>query len=249
MVDIVPKESRHAYDIKEVIIEIVDNGLFYEIQEDYAANIVIGLARVNGETIGIVANQPKVLGGVLDCDSSVKAARFIRFCNAFDIPILTLVDVPGFMPGSKQENNGIIRHGAKLLYAYSEANVFKMTVVLRKAYGGAYIAMGSRGLGADIIYAWSYAEISVMGAESAISVLYGAEIKTVKLENRESFLREKVEEYQSKFMNSSLALEEEFIDELIEPDETREKIIYALLNAKRRITNTWPQKNNGNIPL
>lgn len=248
MMEIVPKNSRHIYDIKEVIAMLVDNELFYEIQEDYAANIVIGFGRINGETIGIVANQPKILGGVLDCDSSAKGARFIRFCSAFNIPILTLVDVPGFMPGSNQENNGIIRHGAKLLYAYSEAKVFKMTVILRKAYGGAYIAMCSRGIGADIVYAWPYAEIAVMGAEGAVPIIYNAKLKNIEPEKRERFIQEKVEEYKSMYMNSSLALEEGFVDELIDPDETREKIVYALINSKK-VTEMWVKKKNGNIPL
>lgn len=247
--EIVPKESRRIYDMKEVINEIIDIGTFYEIQQDFAGNVVVGFARLSGKSIGIIANQPKVLAGVLDYNSSVKAARFIRFCNAFSIPLLTLVDVPGFMPGFDQERGGIIRHGAKLLYAYSEAKVCKVTVILRKAFGGAYIAMCSKSLGADTVYAWPTAEISVMGAESAVSILYGKEIHLLENENKGKYICEKVDEYRKTYMNANMALEEGFVDELINPDETKEKINLAFIHSEEIVRDVWPEKENGNIPL
>lgn len=247
--EIVPKESRRIYDMKEVINEIIDIGTFFEIQQNFAGNVIIGFARINGKSIGIIANQPKVLAGVLDYNSSVKAARFIRFCNAFGIPLLTLVDVPGFMPGFEQERRGIIRHGAKLLYAYSEAKVCKVTVILRKAFGGAYIAMCSKSLGADIVYAWPTAEISVMGAESAVPILYGKEIHLLDNEKKGKYISKKVDEYRKIYMNANMALEEGFVDELIDPDETKNKISLALIHSEEKIRDVWPEKENGNIPL
>lgn len=247
--DIVPLNSKCIYDVKDVIEKIVDIHTFYEIQERYAKNIVVGFARIGGRSVGIVANQPKEMCGVLDCDSSVKAARFIRFCNAFEVPLVTLVDVPGFMPGIQQETNGIIRHGAKLLYAYAEADVFKITIVLRKAYGGAYIAMCCKSLGADFVYAWPMAEISVMGAEGAVPILYGRKLKDMEPDTKEEFLNEKIYEYKKNYMNTNMAVEEGLVDEIIEPNQTREKIMAAFMNDKKVDPVRQIFKRSGNIPL
>ena len=247
--DIVPLNSRCIYDVKDVIEKIVDIHTFYEIQERYAKNIVVGFARIGGRSVGIVANQPKEVCGVLVCDSSVKAARFIRLCNAFEVPLVTLVDVPGFMPGIQQETNGIIRHGAKLLYAYAEADVFKITIVLRKAYGGAYIAMCCKSLGADFVYAWPMAEISVMGAEGAVPILYGRKLKDMEPDTKAEFLKEKIYEYKKNYMNTNMAVEEGLVDEIIEPNQTREKIMAAFMNDKKVDSVRQIFKKSGNIPL
>lgn len=243
---VVPPESNKPYDIRQVITKVVDNGYFFEIQEHFARNIVIGFARLNGFAVGLVANQPNYLAGVLDIDASVKAARFVRFCDCFNIPIITFEDVPGFLPGVNQEYGGIIRHGAKLLYAYAEATVPKITVVTRKAYGGAYCVMGSKHIRTDINFAYPTAEIAVMGAEGAVGILYRREL--AQADDPTAARREKIEEYQDKFASPYVAAERGFIDEVIEPQQTRQKLIRALkLLENKRDTN--PPRKHGNIPL
>jgi propionyl-CoA carboxylase beta chain len=243
---IVPPESNKPYDIRQIITLAVDNGYFFEIQEHFARNIVIGFARLNGYSVGIVANQPAYLAGVLDIDASVKAARFVRFCDCFNIPIITFEDVPGFLPGVNQEYGGIIRHGAKLLYAYAEATVPKITVVTRKAYGGAYCVMGSKHIRTDINFAYPTAEIAVMGAEGAVGILYRRDLAGAA--DPEAARREKIEEYQDKFASPYVAAERGFIDEVIEPRYTRQKLIRALkLLENKRDSN--PPRKHGNIPL
>ena len=243
---IVPEASNQPYDIREVIDLIVDDGYFFEVHRDYAPNIVVGFARLDGRPVGIVANQPAYLAGVLDIDSSLKAARFVRFCDCFNIPIVTFEDVPGFMPGVSQEHGGIIKHGAKLLYAYAEATVPKVTVITRKAYGGAYCVMGSKHIRTDINFAWPTAEIAVMGAEGAVDILYRREI--AEASDKASARRAKVSELEDKFANPYVAAERGFIDEVIEPAQTRAKLIRALaLLENKRDTN--PPRKHGNIPL
>ena len=243
---IIPDNPNQSYDVKEVIKAVVDNGDFFEIQPLFATNIVIGFGRLNGKTIGIVANQPKVKAGCLDIDASDKAARFIRFCDAFNIPIVTFTDVPGFLPGVDQEYGGIIRHGAKLLYAYSEATVPKINVILRKAYGGAYIAMSSRHLGADLVFAWPTAEIAVMGPDGAANIIFRKEIKEAAdpVQTRQ----EKIEEYRSRFANPYVAAARGYIDDVIEPEATRPRLVSALemLESKRE---NRPPKKHGNMPV
>ena len=240
----VPEQSTTPYDIRDIIHIVTDENYFFEVQELYAPNIVIGFARLGGFSVGIVANQPAFLAGVLDIDASVKAARFVRFCDCFNIPLITFEDVPGFLPGVNQEHLGIIRHGAKLLYAFAEATVPKITVITRKAYGGAYCVMASKHIRTDINFAYPTAEIAVMGAEGAVGVLYRKEIA----ENDDSYRTEKVAEFQEKFANPYVAAEKGFIDEVIEPAQTRPKLIRALsLLQNKRDTN--PPKKHGNIPL
>jgi len=244
--DIVPDDPNKPYDVKEIINLLVDRNSFFEISELFAANLVTGFARLNGKTIGIVANQPKVLAGVLDIDSSTKGARFIRFCDAFNIPILTLEDVPGFLPGINQEHSGIIRHGAKLLFAYSEATVPKITVILRKAYGGAFIVMNSKNLGGDFSFAWPSAEIAVMGPDGAVAILYRRELAESK--NPAELKKELVKKYRDKIANPFIADESGYVDEVIDPAVTRKKVISAF-NA---LNNKWvkvPARKHGNIPL
>lgn len=243
---IVPDDANKAYDVKEVICEIVDNADFFEIQEGFAQNMVIGFARMNGNTVGIVANQPKVMAGSLDVDSSDKAARFVRFCDSFNIPIVTFTDVPGYLPGVTQEHNGIIRHGAKLLFAYSEATVPLINVILRKAYGGAYIAMSSKHLGADMVYAWPTAEIAVMGPDGAANIIFKKDIAAA--ENPIEMRQDKINEYKEKFANPYEAAKRGYVDDVIEPDSTRPRIIAALemLASKR---DSLPAKKHGNIPV
>jgi propionyl-CoA carboxylase beta chain len=225
---------------------VVDEGYFFEVQEFYAQNIVIGFARLGGFSVGIVANQPAFLAGVLDIDASVKAARFVRFCDCFNIPIITLEDVPGFLPGVNQEHNGIIRHGAKLLYAFAEATVPKITVITRKAYGGAYCVMASKHIRTDINFAYPTAEIAVMGAEGAVGILYRKEI--LAADDPATYRKSIVAEFEEKFANPYIAAERGFIDEVIEPSQTRPKLIRALsLLQNKRDTN--PPKKHGNIPL
>ncbi len=243
---IIPKNPNKAYDIKEVIARTVDNGEFLEIQPEFAANLVIGFARYDGYPIGIVANQPESLAGVLDNDSSVKGARFVRFCDCFNIPIVTFVDVPGFLPGTVQEYSGIIRNGAKMLYAYAEATVPKVTVVTRKAYGGAYCVMSSKHLRGDINYAWPGAEIAVMGAKGAVEVLYAREAK--KSDDPQAFLAEKEKEYADAVANPFVAAKRGYIDDIIEPARTRFRIVKALQLLKNK-RDTNPMKKHGNIPL
>jgi propionyl-CoA carboxylase beta chain len=243
---VVPAESNQPYDIRKVINLVVDAGYFLEVQEHYARNIVIGFARLNGQPVGIVANQPMFLAGVLDIDASVKGARFVRFCDCFNIPIITFEDVPGFLPGVNQEYGGIIRHGAKLLYAYAEATVPKITVVTRKAYGGAYCVMGSKHIRTDINFAWPTAEIAVMGAEGAVGVLYRRELSNAS--DPEAARKAKIEEYKDKFASPYIAAEHGFVDEVIEPRHTRSKLIRALrLLENKRDQN--PPRKHGNIPL
>ena len=240
---IVPTQAQAPYDIRDIIHRVVDTGDFFEVQEHFAKNIVIGFARMDGRSVGIVANQPAVLAGCLDIDSSTKAARFVRFCDAFNIPILTFEDVPGFLPGTEQEFGGIIRHGAKLLYAYAEATVPKITVITRKAYGGAYCVMGSKHLRTDINLAYPTAEIAVMGAEGAVNIIYRRELQA-DADARSS----KIEEYRERFASPFVAAERGFIDDVIEPHETRPKVIKALRLLETKV-DTMPRKKHGNIPL
>jgi propionyl-CoA carboxylase beta subunit len=243
---IVPEASNQPYDIREVINHVVDEGYFFEVQQHYAPNICIGFARLAGRPVGIVANQPAYLAGVLDIDASVKAARFVRFCDCFNIPLVTFEDVPGFLPGVSQEHGGIIRHGAKLLYAFAEATVPKVTVITRKAYGGAYCVMASKHIRTDVNFAWPAAEIAVMGAEGAVGVLYRREINDAP--DKEAARRARIIELEDKFASPYVAAERGFIDEVIEPSQTRPKLIRALqLLENKRDTN--PPKKHGNIPL
>lgn len=244
--EIIPDSPNKPYDMYEVIGTIVDDGRFLEIHKDYATNIIVGFARFNGTSVGIVANQPKVLAGVLDINASRKAARFVRFCDAFNIPLVTLVDVPGFLPGTQQEYGGIILHGAKLLYAYGEATVPKITVTLRKSYGGAYCVMSSKHLRGDINYAWPTAEIAVMGPSGAIEVLYGKEM--AESENPAAFALEKEKEYRDAFANPYNAARFGYIDDIIEPRNTRFRIIRSLQQlSTKKVSN--PPKKHDNLPL
>ncbi|SHF12463.1 propionyl-CoA carboxylase carboxyltransferase subunit [Caldanaerobius fijiensis DSM 17918] len=244
--DILPDNSNKPYDMKEIITKIVDNGDFFEIQPFFAQNIIVGFGRLNGRTVGIVANQPKVFAGSLDINASDKAARFIRVCDAFNIPLLNLVDVPGFLPGTDQEYGGIIRHGAKMLYAYSEASVPKVTMIIRKAYGGAYIAMCSKELGADVVYAWPTAEIAVMGPEGAANIVFRKEIE--ESEDPVATRQQKIEEYRSEFANPYRAAARGYVDDVIVPAESRPRLIAAfeMLTGKRE---SRPPKKHGNMPL
>jgi acetyl-CoA carboxylase carboxyltransferase component len=243
---LVPDRAAEAYDMHEVIRYVVDEGEFLEVFPLWAANIVTGFARLDGRSVGVIANQPKVLAGTLDIDASEKASRFVRFCDAFNIPILTFVDVPGFLPGATQEYNGIIRHGAKLLYAFSEATVPRMTVITRKAYGGAYLVMNSKHLRADVSFAWPTAEIAVMGAEGAVNIVFKKEIETA--DDPGERRAELITEYRDKFSTPYAAAERGFIDDVIEPAETRPRLIKALrmLSTKREAV---PARKHGNIPL
>jgi methylmalonyl-CoA decarboxylase subunit alpha len=247
--EIIPENPNKPYDMKEVIRGIVDNGEYLEVQRDYAANIITLFARFNGQSVGVVANQPIYLAGVLDINASRKAARFVRFCDAFNISILTLVDVPGFLPGTVQEYGGIIIHGAKLLFAYGEATVPKVTVILRKAYGGAYDVMSSKHLRGDINYAWPTAEIAVMGGKGAIEVLYGSEISKIEDVNEQNaFIDAKMTEYHDKFSNPYNAARYGYIDDIIEPRNTRFRVIRALKSlATKKVLN--PPKKHSNMPL
>jgi propionyl-CoA carboxylase beta subunit len=243
---IIPDNPNKPYDMKAVIQHVVDDGEFFEVQEHFAPNIIIGFSRLNGRPVGIVAQQPRTLAGVLDINASDKAARFVRFCDCFNIPIITFVDVPGFLPGTDQELNGIIRHGAKLLYAYCEATVPKITVITRKAYGGAYDVMSSKHVRGDINYAWPTAEIAVMGAEAAVNILFKDEIE--KTEDSEQRRKELIAEYTAKFNNPYIAASRGYIDEIIEPHNTRHKLINALEMLKNK-RDANPPKKHGNIPL
>lgn len=243
---IFPTNPRQPYDVKDVIRSIVDDSEFFEVQGMFAANIVIGFARLNGNTVGFVANQPLVLAGVLDVDSSDKAARFIRYCDAFNVPLVTLVDLPGYLPGVDQEHAGVIRHGAKVLYAYSEATVPKMTVILRKAYGGGYIAMCSSHLRADFVFAWPTAEIAVMGPEGAANIIFRNEIKNA--ENPEEMRKQKIKEYKEKFANPFVAAAYGYVDAVIEPAETRNMLIHALEISAEKVE-VRPNKKHGIPPF
>jgi len=243
---IVPENPNKPYDIKEIVKRVVDNKEFLEVHDNFAQNIVVGFARMNGKPVGIIGNQPAVLAGVLDIDSSDKGARFVRFCDAFNIPLITFEDVPGFLPGKDQEFGGIIRHGAKLLYAYAEATVPKVTVITRKAYGGAYDVMNSKHIRGDINYAWPTAEIAVMGPRGAAEIIFKKEIAAAK--DPEKMLAEKEQEYREKFANPYTAAERGYVDDIIEPKETRGRLIKALemLSTKKDAN---PPKKHGNIPL
>ena len=241
---IIPAESTVPYDIKDVIHRVIDDGNFFEVHEHFAKNIVVGFARLDGRSVGIVANQPAYLAGCLDINSSVKGARFVRFCDAFNIPIITFEDVPGFLPGTDQEFGGIIRHGAKLLYAYAEATVPKITVITRKAYGGAYCVMGSKHLRTDVNLAWPTAEIAVMGAEGAVSIVYRRELANATPDIR----ARKVAEFNDRFASPFVAAERGFVDDVIEPRETRLRLIRALRMLENKV-DTMPKKKHGNIPL
>ncbi len=246
---IIPENPNQPYDVKDIIYSIVDNSEFLEIHRNYAKNIIIGFAKLNGMSVGIVANQPNFLAGVLDIESSRKAARFVRFCDSFNIPILTLVDVPGFLPGSTQEYGGIIIHGAKLMFAYGEATVPKVTVTLRKSYGGAHDVMSSKQLRGDVNYAWPTAEIAVMGAAGAIEVLEGRKLKSIEdPEERAKYIAEKEEEYKKKFANPYNAAKYGYIDDVIEPMNTRFRIIRAFQTLATK-KDTLPPKKHSNIPL
>ncbi|EGY00927.1 Propionyl-CoA carboxylase beta chain [Nitrospirillum viridazoti Y2] len=239
---LVPANPNKPYDMKELILKVVDEGDFFELQPDYAKNIIIGFGRLNGSTVGFVANQPLVLAGCLDIDSSVKAARFVRFCDAFNVPICTLVDVPGFLPGTAQEYNGIIKHGAKLLFAYAEATVPKVTLITRKAYGGAYDVMASKHLRGDVNYAWPSAEIAVMGPKGAVEIIFRADIgDAAKIDAR-------TEEYRQKFANPFVAASRGYIDDIIMPHNTRRRLIKAFSMLKnKKLENPW--KKHDNLPL
>lgn len=244
--EVIPDGANRPYNMLEIIHKVVDNADFLEIQKHFAQNIIIGFGRLNGGTVGIVANQPNVAAGVLDVNSSDKAARFVRFCDSFNIPVVTFTDVPGFLPGVGQEHNGIIRHGAKLLYAFSEATVPKINVIVRKAYGGAYIAMNSKHLGADMVFAWPTAEIAVMGPDGAANIIFRKEIAAA--DDPVAERNNKIEEYREKFSNPYVAASRGYVDDVIEPSSTRVRLISALemLKSKRE---TRPSKKHGNIPL
>lgn len=246
LAEIVPMDGTRPYDIKNVVSQIVDEGSFFEIHKDFAKNIVVGFARIKGQSIGLVCNQPRYMAGGIDINSSDKAARFIRLCDAFNIPIITLEDVTGFLPGIKQEHGGIIRHGAKILFAYSEATVPKITVILRKAFGGAYVALNSKSIGADLVYAWPNSEIAVMGPEGAANVIYGREI--AESNNPEQARQEKIDSYKEKFANPYVAAGLGMIDDIIDPRETRIKLIQALEMLYNKQEDR-PKRKHGNIPL
>ena len=243
---LIPDSANQPYDMASLVELVVDDGEFFQVHEHWARNLIVGFARLDGHSVGIVANQPAILAGTLDIKASEKGARFVRFCDSFNIPLVTFVDVPGFLPGVDQEHGGIIRHGAKLLYAYCEATVPRMTVIVRKAYGGAYLVMNARGIRADMVFAWPSAEIAVMGAQGAVNVIFRREIQEAS--NEEEKRSELIEDYEEKFNNPYRAAELGLVDEVIEPRQTRVKLIRALemLRTKRE---HLPQKKHGNIPL
>lgn len=245
--EIVPVDPKKPYDVRDVIKAVMDKESFLEVQKYFAQNIVVGFARLNGNSVGVVANQPKILAGVLDVDSSDKAARFVRFCDAFNIPLVTFVDVPGYLPGVEQEHSGVIRHGAKLLYAYSEATVPKLTVILRKAYGGGYIAMCSKHLGADMVFAWPTAEIAVMGPQGAVNIIYKNEL--AKSSEPEKLRKQLIDEYVEKFASPYVASAYGYVDEIITPAETRPRLLNSLENLQNKKSYQKIFKKHGNIPL
>jgi len=246
LTDVIPFDTVRPYDVRKVIEQVVDEDSFMEVHQDFAKNIVVGLARIKGEVVGLVCNQPKFMAGGLDIDSSDKASRFIRFCDSFNIPIITFEDVTGFFPGVKQEHGGIIRHGAKILYSYSEATVPKLTVILRKAFGGAYVALNSKAIGADLVFAWPNAEVAVMGAQGAANIIFAREIQNS--EDPEATRAQKIEEYREKFANPYVAASRGMVDDVIDPRETRIKLIQAL-EMLRNKKESRPKKKHGNIPL
>lgn len=243
---VLPEESKKGYDIREVIDCVVDDDSFFEVMQEFAQMSVVGFAKIEGRTVGVVANNPATWGGLLNCDSSDKIARFVRYCDAYEIPLVTFVDVPGFLPGPDEEQKGIIRHGAKVIYAYSEATVPKVTVITRKAYGGAYIAMCSKHLGADFVYAWPKAEIAVMGAEGALGILYAKEMKDP---SQAELVAQKSQEYKDTIMTPTIAAERDYISEIITPEETRERVARSLEFLCNKKENNAPCKKHGNIPL
>ena len=246
--DLIPADARVPYDMMQAITAVVDDHYFFEVQEHFAKNLLIGFARLDGRPIGIVANQPAVLSGVLDINASVKGARFVRFCDAFNIPLITFEDVPGFLPGTQQEFGGIIRHGAKLLFAFAEATVPKLTVITRKAYGGAYCVMASKHIRTDVNLAWPAAEIAVMGPEGAVNIVYKREIESAPEDERERLREQKIADFRARFANPYIAAERGYIDAVIEPRETRGRLIVAL-RALENKRDSNPKKKHGNIPL
>jgi propionyl-CoA carboxylase beta chain len=246
LLDLVPLNATKVYDIRKVLEQVLDQGYFMEVQKDYAKNIVVGFGRIDGNSVGVVANQPKVMAGGLDINSSDKTSRFIRFCDSFNIPIITFEDVTGFFPGVNQEHGGIIRHGAKILYAYSEATVPKITVILRKAFGGAYVAMNSKAIGADIVFAWPNAEIAVMGPEGAANIIFAKEIN--QSSDPAATRSEKIEEYRNMFANPYVAASHGMVDDVIDPRDTR-KVLKQSLEMLRTKKEFRPKKKHGNIPL
>ena len=243
---IVPDNSRHAYDVHDVLDCIVDRNSFFEVQKEFAPNAVVGFGRMKGQCVGFVCNQPSVMGGSIDYHASDKMARFIRFCDCINIPLITLVDVPAFLPGTRQEHNGIIRHGAKVLYAYSEATVPKITLIMRKAYGGAYIAMNSKDMGADLVFAWPIAEIAVMGADGAVNIAFRRKIKESL--DPEAARASYKKEYEDRFLNPYVAAARGYVNEVIKPEETRDRLLKALNGLKTKKVKS-PEKKHGNIPL
>jgi propionyl-CoA carboxylase beta chain len=248
LLNIIPTDPRKAYDVFTVLNHVLDTDTFFEMYKLYAPNVVVGFARLNGRSIGVIANQPVIYAGCLDLNASDKIARFVRFCDAFNIPLLTFVDVPGYLPGVRQEHAGIIRHGAKVIYAYSEATVPKITVVLRKAYGGGYIAMCSKSLGADMVFAWPTAEIAVMGPEGAVNIIFRKKI--AEAEKSEEYKENRIKEFREKFANPYVSASKGFIDQVIDPRETRLHLIRALeaLMSKRSIQ-PRPRIKHGNVPM
>src|SRR5690625_3151169 len=246
LTEVVPFDSARPYDVKNVIHEVVDPNSYFEIHKEFAKNVVVGFARIEGKSVGLICNQPKYLAGGLDIDSSDKTARFIRFCDSFNIPLITFEDVTGFFPGVKQEHGGIIRHGAKILYAYSEATVPKITVITRKAFGGAYVALNSKSIGADLVFAWPNAEIAVMGPEGAANIIFAKEI--AESENPEKYRQEKIDSYREKFANPYIAASLGMVDDVIDPRKTRMKLIQSLEMLANKEEDR-PDKKHGNIPL
>ncbi|MBQ5491426.1 MAG: acyl-CoA carboxylase subunit beta [Treponema sp.] len=244
--EIIPEESKRGYDIRDVIDCVVDDDSFFEVMQEFATVSVVGFAKIEGKSVGIVANNPANIGGLLNCDASDKIARFVRYCDSFNVPLVTFVDVPGFLPGPDEEQKGIIRHGAKVIYAYSEATVPKVTVITRKAYGGAYIAMCSKHLGADYVYAWPKAEIAVMGAEGALGILYAKEMKDPA---QAALVAQKSEEYRNTIMTPTVAAQRNYISEIINPEETRERVARSLEFLAEKAQHVAPAKKHGNIPL
>jgi len=244
----VPADPMQPYDIKDVIHAVVDDNYFFEVHEHFAQNLVVGFARLDGRPVGIVANQPAFLAGVLDINASVKGARFVRFCDAFNVPLITFEDVPGFLPGTQQEFGGIIKHGAKLLFAFAEATVPKITVITRKAYGGAYCVMASKHIRTDMNFAWPTAEIAVMGPEGAVNIVYKREIERAPEAEREKIRKQKIAEFRERYSNPYVAAERGYIDAVIEPSQTRPKLIAALRSLENK-RDTNPRKKHGNIPL
>ena len=244
--EIIPDNPKAGYDVRDIINCVVDEDSFFEVSEEFAVNCVTGFAKIEGRSIGVVANNPKGVGGVLDCDSSDKIARFVRYCDSFNIPLLTFVDVPGFIPGPQEEQKGIIRHGAKVIYAYSEASVPKVSVIVRKAYGGAYIAMCSKHLGADFVYAWPKSEIAVMGAEGAIGILYAKELADP---TKTDEVAKKSEEYKQEIMTPTIAAKRGYISEVIQPEDTRKYVVNSFEMLENKTSMDKPLKKHGNIPL